>query len=202
MDPAFWIFKLGLPSSVKAEASSPAGVAYPNWSVIEYTFAPTPRLPKGVKLTWHDGKKLPPPPPGSSPTLKIDGNGCMVVGSKMTAMGGSHAGAPHVVAVGENHDDAGVKEAEARWQAEQKKLKGTDHYAQWVRAAEAKDPAACGSGFEYAVPFTQAILIGCIAIRYPGQELKWDAEKRRFSNFEEANQWLTFEPRKGYSIDP
>jgi predicted dehydrogenase len=202
MDPAFWIFKLGLPSSVKAEASTPAGVAYPTWSVIEYTFAPTPRLPKGVKLTWHDGKKLPPPPPGSAPNLKIDGNGCMVVGSKLTAMGGSHAGAPHVVAVGESHDDAAVKEAEAHWQGEQKKLKGTDHYAQWVRAAEAKDMTACGSGFEYSVPFTQAILIGCIAIRYPGQELKWDAEKRRFSNHEEANQWLTFEPRKGYSIDP
>ena len=201
MDPAFWIFQLGLPTAVKAEASAPAGVAYPQWAVIEYTFAPTPKLPNGVKLTWHDGKKLPPPPPGASPDLKVGGNGCMVVGSKMTAMGGSHAGTPHVVAVGETTNETAIKEAEAHWQGVHKTLKGTDHYGQWVRAAEAKDPAAPGSRFDYAAPFTQAILIGCIATRYPGQELKWDAEKRRFSNFDEANQWLTFEPRKGYSIE-
>lgn len=36
---------------------------------------------------------------------------------------------------------------------------------------------------------------------FPGQELKWDAEKRQSSNFAEANEWLTFKPRPGYSID-
>jgi predicted dehydrogenase len=201
MDPAFWIFKLGLPTSVKAEASAPAGIAYPNWSVIEYTFAPTPALPGGVKLTWHDGKKLPPPPPGAGPGLKIGDNGCMVVGSKLTALGGSHAGTPHVVAVGESHDAAAVKEAEAHWQGVGKTVRGDNHYGQWVKAAIAKDRNATWSNFEYAAPFTQAILLGCIAIRFPGQELKWDAEKRRFSNLEAANEWLSFKPREGYSID-
>jgi hypothetical protein len=201
MDPAFWILKLGLPTSIKAEADMPAGIAYPNWSIIEYAFAPTPKLPKGVKLTWYDGKKLPAAPPGAAPNLKIGSNGCLIVGSKMSALGGSHAGAPHVVAVGESHDAAAVKEAEAHWQGVQKTVKGDNHYAQWVRAAIAKDRNATWSNFEYAAPFTQAILLGCIALRFPGQELRWDAEKRRFSNHEEANSWLSFKPREGYSID-
>jgi hypothetical protein len=125
----------------------------------------------------------------------------MVVGSKMTAIGGSHAGEPHVLAVGENSDAAAVKEAEAHWQGVKKGLKGTNHYAQWVKAAEAREPGTPGSRFEYAVPFTQAILLGCVALRFPGQELKWDAAKRQFSNVAEANEWLTFKPRPGYSID-
>ena len=116
--------------------------------------------------------------------------------------GGSHAGEPRVIAVGETPDAAAVKEADAHWQGVKKTLKGTNHYAQWVKAAEAKDAKATGSAFEYAAPFTQAILLGCVALRYPGQELKWDAEKRQFSNFDEANQWLTYKPRPGYSIDP
>ena len=200
MDPAFWIFGLGLPTSVKAEASAPAGVSYPKWSVIEYTFAPTAKLPKGVKLTWHDGKKMPELPEAAA-GAKIGDNGCMVVGSKLTAVGGSHAGEPHVIGVGEKADAAGVKEAEAHWQGVKKTLKGTNHYAQWVKAAEAGDAKTPGSRFEYAVPFTQAILLGCVALRFPGQELKWDAEKRQFSNLPEANEWLTFKPREGYSID-
>jgi predicted dehydrogenase len=202
MDPAFWIFGLGLPTSVKAEASAPAGVAYPQWSVIEYTFAPTPKLPNGVKMTWHDGKKMPPLPEAAA-GAKIGDNGCMVIGSKMTAVGGSHAGEPHVIGVGDKADAAAVKEAEAHWQGVKKTVKGTNHYAQWVKAAEAKDPAGTkpGTQFEYSVPFTQAILLGCVALRFPGQELKFDPEKKQFTNFAEANEWLTYKPRAGYSID-
>ena len=46
---------------------------------------------------------------------------------------------------------------------------------------------------------TQAILLGCIALRFPGQELKWDAKKRCFSNHEEANKWLSAKTLNGYS---
>ena len=200
MDPAFWIFKLGLPLSIKAQASAPAGIAFPNWSIIEYKFGPTPLLPKGVTLIWYDGKKLPEVPGAAVEGTKLGDNGCLVVGSKMTAVGGSHAGTPHVIAVGEKADGNAVKEADQHWKDVHKTLKGTDHYGQWVKAAMAKDQAATKSNFEYAVPFTQGILLGCIALRFPGQELIWDNEKKQFSNFPEANQWLSFKARDGYNM--
>jgi len=202
MDPAFWIFKLGLPLSVKAQASAPAGIAYPSWSIIEYKFGPTPLLPKGVSLTWYDGKKLPEMPAGGAVEgYKMDNNGCMVVGSKLTAVGGSHAGTPHVIAVGDKVDGPTVKDADKHWQEVHKTLKGTDHYGQWVKAGLAKDREATKSNFDYAAPFTQGILLGCIALRFPGQELLWDNEKKQFSNFPEANQWLSFKPREGYNLN-
>ena len=198
MDPAFWILKLGLPSSVKCEASAPAGLAYPAWSIIEYTFPATPVCPKGIKMTWYDGKKLPPQPANAHPQFKLGDNGCLIVGSKMTAVGGSHAGTPAPIALGKEPYGPAVKDAEREWREVSKQIKGCDHHAQWVLAAKAHDAKTPGSNFEYSVPMTQSILLGCLALRFPGKELKWDAAKRQFSNLPEANQWLSHKPRAGY----
>jgi hypothetical protein len=200
MDPAFWIFKLGLPSKIKAQASAPAGVAYPDWSIIEYTFDKSPVTGKPISLTWYDGKKLPKMPAGANPNLPAGANGCMVVGSKMTALGGSHAARPRPIAIGKEPYSSAVKDAEKAWRVEAKKLKGDNHYGQWIEAAKAAKPNAPGSSFEYAVPFTQSILLGCIALRFPGEELHWDDDKKQFSNHSEANKWLSFEARNGFDI--
>ena len=200
MDPALWIYKLGLPTKVKAQVSAPAGIAYPAWSIIEYTFAGTSVHAKPIKLTWYDGKKLPPKPAGSHPQLKVGTNGCMVVGSKMTALGGSHAKAPVAIALGDKEYGSEVKDAERHWREELKKLKGGNHHGEWVQAARANDPTQTGSKFEYAAPMTQAILLGCAALRFPGKELEWDNDKRQFTNLPEANKWLSFQPRDGYSL--
>ena len=203
MDPAFWIFKLGLPTTIKAQASSPAGIAYPEWSVIDYTFAPTAACPRPIQLTWYDGKTSPhspPLPPGCHPQLTPGGEGCLIVGSKMSAKGNSHAGAPMLIALGGEPYGKPVKDAELRWTAELKKLTGDNHFGQWIEAALAGKPAAPGSNFEYSAPMTQAVLLGCFALRFPGKELRWDSNTGQFSNCPEANQWLKFQPRAGYSL--
>lgn len=200
MDPAFWICQLGLPGAVRAEASAPAGIAYPESSVIEFAFPANEVCPKGVKLTWYDGGKMPQIPEGAHPDVNLGDNGCMVVGSKMTASGGSHAAPPRPIALGGKEFGAEVKEAEQHWNAAMKELSGTDHHGEWVKAALDGDPKMPGSNFEYSVPMTQAILLGCIALRFPGQELKWDADKSKFSNHEEANDWLSFKPRSDYRL--
>lgn len=201
MDPAFWILKLGLPETIVAQASAPAGIAYPEWSIIEYTFPRSALCPKGLKLTWYDGKKLPEKPEGSHPNLQLGGNGCMIVGSKMTAVGGSHAAPPVPMALTGQAYGVPVKEVESHWREELKKLQGCDHYHQWLHAAEARDPSKTASNFDYAAPMTQAILLGCIALRFPGKTLKWDSQKACFANLPEANEWLSSKPRPGYSLD-
>jgi predicted dehydrogenase len=201
MDPAFWVLKLGLPETICAQASAPAGIAYPEWSIIEYRFPASALCPKGLKMTWYDGKKLPPKPEGSHPQLQLGTNGCMIVGSKMTAVGGSHAAPPVPMALAGQEYGPAIKEVESHWRGELKKLEGCDHYHQWLRAAEASEPARPGSKFQYAAPMTQAILLGCLALRFPGQELNWDSQKRCFTNFAPANQWLASKPRPGFSLE-
>lgn len=201
MDPAFWILKLGLPSAIKCEVSAPAGIAYPEWSIIEYMFPASQLCPNGVKMIWYDGKKLPPQPANVNPQFKLGDNGCLIVGSKLTAVGGSHAAAPTVIALGKEPYGPAVKDAERQWREELKQTTGCNHYGQWVEACKANDPAMPGSNFEYSVPMTQSIILGCLALRFPGKELKWDADKRQFSNLPEANQWLASKPRAGYILN-
>jgi len=200
MDPAFWIFKLGLPDSVKAETSGPVNHAYPAWSIIELKFNKSPVTGKPMTITWYDGKKLPELPAGTHPELTPGGNGCMVVGSKLSALGGSHAGRPRPISITNQAYGPELKETERYWRAEAKKFKGVNHHAQWLEAAKAGDPEAPGSKFDYAAPFTQALLLSCIALRFPGQELKWDQKNERFSNNNEANQFLAFTPRQGFNL--
>lgn len=200
MDPAFWTCQLGLPESIKAEASAPAGVAYPKWSLITFKFPPNKVCPKGITMTWYDGGKRPKPPAGADPGLNVGGNGCMIVGSKLSAMGGSHAGAPRPIAVGNSFNKEAIGKEASFWNKELGKLKGTDHHREWVDAAKKGDMKGPGSNFEYSAPMSAALALGAVALRFPGQELKWDLKAEKFSNHEEANKWITIDPRDGYSL--
>ncbi len=204
MDPAFYALGLGLPSKVKATASAPTGVAYPAWSTIDFTFEKT-NTGKPITVTWYDGKKgsgqnLPKMPEGSNSSLNPGSNGCMIIGSKMSAMGGSHAGRPLPIAfTGKAYDKETVKAAEKHWRNESKKLENENHHKQWVDACKAVDLEACGSKFEYAVPFVQSLLIGCVALRFPGEELTWDHAKNQFTE-DKYNEFLEFTPRPGFGL--
>jgi len=102
------------------------------------------------------------------------------------------------------------------------------HSAQWVEACLAGyGKMEVSSPFEIAGPLTEAILIGNLAIRshdirkprevkptpanpnpapqleYPGRNIKllWDAGKMKVTNFDEANQFVKREYRKGWELD-
>jgi hypothetical protein len=45
---------------------------------------------------------------------------------------------------------------------------------------------------------TEAILLGTVAIRVPGQLLEWDSEKMKFPNYPDANKYLSRDYRKGW----
>ena len=221
-DPAFWTFELGLPVSVKADTygEGPVTIAYPKKSRIEMTFAPGKWIPHPVKLTWFDGYLLPPTDavPGLAAFAAENGkkvearkaekaqkegkpytapatvapvvpdNGVIIVGSKASTIGNSHAQRPNCLAGDVQKFDAALREGD--------KLSGYNHYREFVEAVQANDPARCGSRLAYAAPLTEALLIGCIALRYPGEELRFDPKTMRFTNKPEANEFLKA-PKRG-----
>lgn len=71
------------------------------------------------------------------------------------------------------------------------------HYRDWIRACKGGDPAC--SNFNVAAPFVEWMLLGVIALRVEGK-LEWDAAKMRFTNNNEANQYLKPTLRKGFTI--
>lgn len=75
-----------------------------------------------------------------------------------------------------------------------------------LNGAESTSPNAirtgrkAGSNFDYGAPLTQVALPGLIAIRFPGQTLKWDDKAVRFTNSDAANLCVNPAYRKGWSL--
>ncbi len=199
-DPAFWAFKLGLPVEVKAKCPTPTTIAFPKWSEIELKFAPTPVLPNGVTLTWYDGGHKPAIPAGCNPNFTLGDNGLLVHGKDVVTLGGSHASSPTVCAHGGHpfNDDTRAAARKAREIVRRARL--PQHYKEFVEAARDGRADAPHSRLSYAAPFTQALLIGCIALRFPGESLKFSPERRQFTNKPEANEFLRLRERESYSF--
>ncbi len=221
-DPAFWTFELGLPAKVKADTfGGPAvDVAYPRKSSIEMEFLPNKWIPKGVKLVWTDGGVKPSADNvpglaeyaaslGAAEEAKkaekakkagktytapakiapiVPGNGLIIVGTKATTIGGSHAARPECIA----GDKAAVRAALAKGE----KASRYNHYREFVEACLAGDLEKCGSKLSYAAPLTEALLIGCVALRFPGESLEFSRRAMRFTGNPQANKFLKA-PRRG-----
>jgi hypothetical protein len=213
LDPAFTTLGLSVPRNITADCETPASISYPVWSQIEMEFDATSTSPDGLKLTWYDGGKQP-----ETPTIIADaatgeagfsasGNGCMIVGKKMTLVGSTLANEseqmPQIVAVA-SEDDAELAEARraAHARIEQLSAENSDtsrsHYERWIQAAREGKPDSLADDLKTATAVTQTALLGCIATRFPGQTLNWDNEKQQFAGSEEANSFLSFQPREGY----
>jgi hypothetical protein len=78
------------------------------------------------------------------------------------------------------------------------RVKAGHHQNDWLDAIRANRQA--GSNFEYGGALSEIGLLGMIAIRRSGTRLEWDAEQMKFTNDEEANQFITPTFRQGWSI--
>ncbi len=208
MDPVFSALGLTLPSSIVSQASAAAGLAFPEWSIVNYDFAATQACPEGVKVTWYDGKKMPEVPVVPADEQRDDHgfqagtNGCMIVGEKMTVAGGSHAAVPEVIAVASDDRDE-LYDLRQHWRKRVAELGAEtrlNHYKQWIEAAKQAKPEMAGSRFEYSSAMSQSILLGCISLRYPLQPLTWNPAENKFAGIDEANEFLKMTPRDGYDL--
>ncbi len=201
-DPAFWTFKLGLPVSVKADTlgTGPCGIAHPKQSIIEMEFAPQKLFPKGVTFTWRDGGLLPERVKGMDSRLQYPDNGLLVCGSEATTLGGSHAATPSVIALNGHEWGEESKALQRECLKIVKKVGWVNHYEQWVKASIAGTPEVCGSKLSVSAPFTEALLVGCVGLQFPGEKLLFDPKKLQFTNKPEANKFLALPGRGEYDF--
>ena len=74
------------------------------------------------------------------------------------------------------------------------KLENRNHYHSFVEACLGR--GATTSHFAFAGPLTEATLLGNIANRHNGQELKWDSTALEISNNTDANKLVNRSWRK------
>ena len=168
------------------------GLTYPPATKITFEFpAKNGRGP--VKVVWHDGKNQIPKPSDFSTDDKVPGTGAILFGEKGMIVHGSHgAGGCKLF------PDKLMEEHSGKNAPEEKIPRVKGHQWDWLEAIRTGRQA--GSNFDFGGPLTQAALLGAIAIRFPGQTLKWDNKKARFTNNKEANAYINPPYRAGWKL--
>ena len=72
------------------------------------------------------------------------------------------------------------------------------HQRDWIRACKGGAPAC--SNFGIAGPYTEWMVLGAVAARFPGEKLLWDPKKLEFTNKKEADKFIKPCIRKGWEI--
>ncbi len=78
------------------------------------------------------------------------------------------------------------------------KLPARDHYQHFVDAILGGEKNE--SHFAQTGPMTEAILLGTVAARAPGQKLEWDAARLKIPNYPDAERYLRRQYREGWRI--
>jgi predicted dehydrogenase len=188
--PVFKALKLGSPKSVHASSTAVYPETLPLASMVHYEFPARDNLPP-VMLHWYDGGLVPARPPELEDDRELDReDGVIFVGDKgkmlVTGWGGEH---PRLI-------------PEARMKAYQRPPetlpRSIGHHKEWIRACKEGTPTE--SNFDFAGALTESVLLGTVSVRMFGRRLTWDSENFKITNVPEANQFLHYEYRNGWTL--
>ncbi|GAA4428010.1 Gfo/Idh/MocA family oxidoreductase [Pontibacter saemangeumensis] len=186
----------------------------PPSSHVVLNFPKTPKTKGPVKLHWMDGGIQPERPEelGPNEVFGDGGNGVLFVGTKGKMMASTYAENPRLLPTSRT-TEVKVPQKLARVPGS-----ASGHYAQWVEGAIAGyGKKELSAPFEISGPLTEALLMANLAIRgydirkpkasgegydYPGRYVKllWDNQNMRITNFDEVNQFVKREYRKGWKL--
>ncbi|MFC6997180.1 Gfo/Idh/MocA family protein [Rufibacter roseus] len=186
----------------------------PPSSHVTLTFPKTNKTKGPVTLHWMDGGIQPVRPEelGPNELFGDGGNGTLFVGTKGKMMCSTYGANPRLLPTSRT-EQVNVKQKFARVPGG-----AGGHYAQWVEAGIAgHGKKEVSAPFEIAGPLTEALLMANLAIRgidvqrpkadgsgfdYPGRNIKlmWDNQNMRVTNFDEVNQFVKREYRKGWTL--
>lgn len=189
-DPIFRALKLKYPTSIQVVSTLVNQETYPLGSIVRYEFPEREGMPP-VSLTWYDGGLH----PFRIPELE---NGEL--------MGTKDRGVIFVGDKGKIFDDKIYPRSlrESYKIPEPTIPSSPGHMEEWVLACKGGNPA--GSNFDWAGPLTETVLLGNIALRKElreklcSQPLNFDPQTLSFSNMPEANEFLHYKYRQGWSL--
>jgi len=188
-DPAWFALDLGAPIAVEASTAETNPDSFPLWSVVTWHFAAKGRRGP-IKVTWHDGGKLPEPPPGFDSSRPLEDNGIIFLGDKGSILAPGWCGKPRIFP--DSLAKSFVLPARSL-------PRSPGHRKEWVDASIAGKPEDAKAGFWYSAPFTEALLLGVLPIRL-GKRIEWDAAAMQAVNAPEADALIRKKYRKGFEL--
>ena len=192
MDQPFWALKLKHPTSVQASSTVFTKDYAPRAEVVTYEFAAREGMVP-LTLTWWDGGLMPPRPAELEPGRMMgdEGGGCLFRGTKGLLMCSTYGENPRLI-------------PETRMQDYKRPGKTIPRSPgireEWIEAI--KKGKKSTTDFAYSGLLTETMLLANVAVRVKDKNMKllWDGEKMEFTNLPEANQFLHFNYRPGWSL--
>ncbi len=205
LDPAFWALKLENPTVIEACVSHYSRMvegkawgqiddsvdSHPRASIVRYEFAARGSMGP-IKLTWYDGGLKPARPDELEPDRPLEqgDSNAIIIGDKGIVRHEQYGDSPRII------PETKMKAYKLPPQTIPR-IQGS-HEQNWVEACKGGKPAC--SNFDYSGPFTEMVLLGNIALRYPGKRLQWNWENMKVTNLPEADKYINKHYRKGWSL--
>jgi len=182
---AYMGLELDAPTRVEAQSTELFADSYPAGSRIVYSF-PARGERAALKYTWYDGSMRP-----AGDLLggaEIPGSGCLVVGERGTMFSPDDYGSQQEF---RPEDGSELPLPEPAF------AKSPGHHAEWLAACRGEGETMCHFG--HAGPFTEAVLLGNLAVRL-GKTIEWDSRAMKAKGLSEADALIRREYRGGFSI--
>ncbi len=177
--------RLTAPTHVWSDGAAPNGETYPKAGVVHYTFPANDLTGGEFELIWYDGGNLPDRSlfPFMPSDWKVPSGGKLVVGEEGCLYGNRLH--PQEKFAGYDYPQC----------------ESDDHYMQWTLACLDRTRTTVTPFDTFSSPMTEAVLLGNVALRFPGQKLQWDTTAFAFQAMPEADKYLRREYREGWQIE-
>jgi hypothetical protein len=187
-DTPYTALELTAPTHVTATCRPPTGIGHAEANKVEFEFRGTKYTTPAVKWTWMDGPAAPKRLPGTRlpADVQLPGSGSYLVGEEGDML------LPHWA-------EASLFPASKFASYNRPDVPAGNHYHEWVDACLGNGQTS--APFSYAGALTEALLLGVVAGRFPGQTLEWDAAAMQVTNLAEANELLRRNYRSGFEVD-
>ena len=183
-NPAVRALKLGPPSRIEASTTKVTAEATPLASMVTYDFAARGSLP-AVRLVWYDGGLHPSRPVELAEALPEEG--ALYLGDQ-----------GWLLYAGREPKFSSPKLASRAKEVPVSLPRRSGTWGEFFDACSGGERAGCE--FRWAVPLTELVLLGNIAVR-TGERLVWDSVGMKFSSNEVADGYLKPEYHNGWSLD-
>jgi predicted dehydrogenase len=185
-DTPYAALQLTFPKWARTTCRPPTDIGHPEKNIVEYEFPGTDFTTDALLWNWYDGAFAPPTDLQLPPGLELPQQGSFFVGKEGMLL------LPHV-------GEAQLFPQEKFSDYMRPQVEPGNHYHQWVDACLGDGETS--ADFGYAGLLTEALLLGVVANRFPGEKLVWDAENLRVVNVAAANKLLRRQYRKGFETE-
>jgi predicted dehydrogenase len=186
LDPVFTARALTAPTSMHSEGGAPGPDSWGLDSQVQYVFPATKFTTDTLTLTWYDGNRRPP-----------DDVKTLLGGRSFHDQGSVYIGTEGVL-YSPYIDNLVLLPAEKFRDYRVPAQGAENHYLQFVEACRGNGQTS--APFAYSGPLTEAVLLGCLATRFPKTTLQWDATNLKMTNVAEANRFVRRRYRKGWEV--